>query len=263
MTYHFRYGILRVRNTIDRIEVLNKILGTTETELIAKEIVDELNDLNNKVKHLLQEDIRLELSINNLLKSARKVIEEEEMDICPLCEQKIDRKRLLTKIDDRLKILRDLSEKSSEVRIMSIPVINKLNGIVDEFKITISKIESFSELAEEKSKIIEKITFLNEFVSHITSAKDLKNEIPVQEFNQQKNEINGIWSSLSTKCGQLLDVIGLTEAEKKVLGVARLIEQARSKATELSRVRTELKMCRNHSDLSEKIYWQKSNCYLQ
>lgn len=240
--------------TIDRIEVLNKILGTTETELIAKEIVDELNDLNNKVKHLLQEDIRLELSINNLLKSARKVIEEEEMDICPLCEQKIDRERLLTKIDDRLKILRDLSEKSSEVRIMSIPVINKLNGIVDEFKITISKIESFSELAEEKSKVIEKITFLNEFVSHITSAKDLKNEISIQEFNQQKNEINEIWSSLSIKCGQLLNVIGLTEAEKKVLDVARLIEQARSKTTKLSKVQTELKVCQNHFDLAEKIY---------
>jgi len=240
--------------TIDKIEVLNKILGTTETELIAKEIIDELNDLNNKVKHLLREDIRLELSITNLLKSSRKVIEEEEMDICPLCEQKIDRERLLTKIDDRLKILRDLSEKSSEVRIMSVPVINKLNGIVDEFKNTIPKIESFSELAEEKSKIIEKITFLNEFVSHITSAKDLKNEIPVQEFNQQKNEINRIWSSLSTKCGQLLNVIGLTEDEKKVLGVARLIEQARSKTTELSKVQIELKMCQNRFDLAEKIY---------
>jgi DNA repair exonuclease SbcCD ATPase subunit len=240
--------------TIDKIEVLNKILGTTKTELIAKEIIDELNDLNNKVKHLLQEDSRSELSVVDLLESGRKVIEEEETDICPLCEQKIDREKLLAKIDDRLKILRDLSEKASEVRTMSVPVINKLNGTVDEFKTTISKIELFPELAEEKSKIIEKIAFLNEFVSHITSAKDLKNEIEVQGFNQQKNEINEIWSSLSTKCGQLLNAIGLTEAEKKVLGVARLIEQARSKATELSRVRTELEMCQNHFDLAEKIY---------
>ena len=240
--------------TIDKIEVLNKILGTTKIELIAKEIIDELNDLNNKVKHLLQEDSRSELSVADLLKSGRKVIEEEEMDICPLCEQEIDREGLLVTIDERLKTLRNLSDKASEVRTMSIPVITKLNGIVDEFKTTISKIELFPELAEEKSKIIEKIDFLNEFVAHITSAKDLKNEIEVQEFNQQKNEINEIWSSLPTKCGQLLNAIGLTEAEKKVLGVARLIEQARSKATELSRVRTELKMCQNHFDLVEKIY---------
>ncbi len=241
--------------TIDKIEVLNKILGTTKTELISREIVDELNDINNKVKHLLQEDIRLELSLANLLKSGREVIKEEEMAICPLCEQKIDREKLIAKINYRLRILRDLSEKASEVRTMSVPVIDKLNGTVDEFKTTISKIELFPELAEEKSKIIEKINFLNEFVSHITSAKDLKNEIEVQEFNQQKNEIDEIWSSLSTKCGQLLNTIGLTEAEKKVLGVARLIEHARSKATELSRVQTGRKICKNHFDLAEKIYF--------
>jgi len=240
--------------TIDKIEVLSKILRTTKTELLSREIIDELNDLNNKVKHLLQEDSKSELSVADLLESGRKVIEEEEMVICPLCEQKIDREKLLAKINDRLKTLRDLSEKASEVRTMSVPVINKLNGTIDEFKTTISKIESFSELAEERSKIIEKIGFLNEFVSHIASAKDLKNEIEVQEFDQQKNEINEMWSSLSTKCGQLLDAIGLTEAEKKVLGVARLIERARSKATELSRVQTELKMCQNHFDLAEKIY---------
>ena len=240
--------------TIDKIEVLNNILGTTKTELIAKEIINELNDINNKVKHLLQEDSRSELYVADLLESGREVIKEEEMDICPLCEQKIDRDNLLAKIDDRLKTLRDLSEKASEVRTMSVIVIDKLNGTVDEFKTTISKIELFPELAEEKSKIIEKINFLNEFVSHITSAKDLKNEIEVQEFNQQKNEINEIWSSLSRKCGQLLNAIGLTEAEKKVLGVARLIGQAKSKAAELSRVQTELKICQNHFDLLEKIY---------
>ena len=39
-----------------------------------------------------------ELSVADLLETGRKVIEEEELDICPLCEQEIDRKRLLGKI---------------------------------------------------------------------------------------------------------------------------------------------------------------------
>ena len=241
--------------SIDRIGVLSEILGSTKTELISEEVIDELNDLNNKVKRLLQEDIRLKLSVADLLKPGRKVIEEEGADICPLCEQEIDRERLLVQIDDRLKILRDLSEKASEVRTMSVPVIDKLNGTVDEFKTTISKIELFPELAEEKSKITEKIAFLNEFVSHIASAKDLKNEIEVQEFDQQKNEIDGIWSSLSTKCDQLFTAIGLTEDVKKVLGVVRLVEQARGKTVELSKVQTELRICQNHFNLAEKIYF--------
>ncbi|HJH26172.1 MAG TPA: hypothetical protein C5S37_05195 [Methanophagales archaeon] len=240
--------------SIDHIRVLNEILGETKTTLIVEEVVGELNSLNDKIKHLLQEDIRLELSVADLLESGRKVIEEEKMDICPLCEQKIDRERLLAKIDNRLRTLRNLSEKASEVRTMSVPLINKLNEIVDKFKTISSKIKSFPELAEEKSKIIEKIAFLKEFVPHITSAKDLKNEIPVQVFDQQKNEINGVWSSLSTKCSQLLDAIGLTEDEKKVLGVVRLIEQARSKTTELSKAQAELTIYQNRFDLAEKIF---------
>ena len=182
-------SIKKAKN-IDRIGMLNEILGTTKTELIAEDVISELYDLNNKVKHLLQEDIRLELSIADLLKSGQKVIEkEEEMDICPLCEQKIDRERLLAKIENRLIILRDLSEKASEIRRMSVSPITKLNEISDKLEIIISKIESFPELANEKSNIMEKITFLNEFVSHIASAKDLKSEIPVQVFDQQKNKI--------------------------------------------------------------------------
>ena len=240
--------------SIDHIRVLNELLGETKTTLIAEEFVGELNSLNDKIKHLLQEDIRLELSVADLLESGRKVIEEEEMDTCPLCEQKIDRKKLLAKIDVRLKTLRNLSEKASEVRTMSVPLINKLNEIADKFKTISSKIKSFPELAEEKSKIIEKIAFLKEFVPHITSAKDLKDIIPVQVFDKQKNEINGAWSSLSTKCSQVLDIIGLTEDEKRVLDLVRLIEQTRSKTTELSKTQAELKIYQNRFDLAEKIF---------
>jgi len=240
--------------SIDHIRVLNELLGETKTTLIAEEFVGELNSLNDKIKPLLQEDIRLELSVADLLESGRKVIEEEEMDTCPLCEQKIDRKKLLAKIDVRLKTLRNLSEKASEVRTMSVPLINKLNEIADKLEIAIPKIESFSELVEEKSEIVEKIAFLKEFARHITSAKELENEIPVQMFKQQKNEINGVWSSVSTKCSQLLDAIGLTEDEKKVLVVVRLIEQARGKTTELSRAQHDLKLYQNRFDIAEKIF---------
>ena len=81
--------------SMDHIRVLNEILGETKTTLIVEEVVGELNSLNDKIKHLLQEDISLELSVADILESGRKVIEEEKMDICPLCEQKIDRERLL------------------------------------------------------------------------------------------------------------------------------------------------------------------------
>ncbi|MHA1400503.1 MAG: AAA family ATPase [Candidatus Heimdallarchaeaceae archaeon] len=239
---------------IDRIGVLNEIFGETKTTLIAEEVVNELNVLNDKIKHLLQEGIRLKLSVAHLLESGRKFIEEVEMDTCPLCEQKIEREKLLAKIDVRLKTLRNLSEKASEVRTMSVPIIKKLKEIAYKLETTNSKINSFPELAEDKSKIIEQISFLKEFILHITSAKDLTNEISVQMFDQRRNEINGVWSSISTKCSRLLDAIGLTEGEKKVLNVVRLVEQARNKTIELSRAQLDLKLYQNRFVLAEKIF---------
>jgi len=46
--------------SIDRIGVLNEVFEITKTKLISREIIGELNDFNNKVKNLLQEDIRLD-----------------------------------------------------------------------------------------------------------------------------------------------------------------------------------------------------------
>lgn len=245
---------VRKADSIDQFRVLNDILEEIKIVPVDEKAVNELNSLSNKIKQLLQEDIRLELSIVNLLESGRKVIEVEAMDFCPLCEQEIDRSSLLARIDSRLRTLRDLSDKASEIRTLSVPVINNLQEAINKLKITVSKIKPIPELAKEKSKIIEKIAFLNEFVPHIMDAKDLKNEISVQMFNQHKIEINELWGSISTKCGQLRNEIGLTEQEQKVISVVRLIEQAKSKSIDISRVKYELRSHQNQYELAEKIF---------
>lgn len=240
--------------SIDKIGALNEILKFANVQFISQEVVGELEGMNKKIKYLLQDQVRAELSIAGLLESGKRVIEQERMDICPLCEQRINRERLLTRIDARLRILRELSDKASEIRRISVPVIDNLRGILDKLRSTISKIESFTELSEEKKMLLGKLDFLNGFIDKVASAKEIKNEIPIQEISQQKDEINKIGRSISTKCSRLLDDIGLTEDEKKVLEVVRLIEQARSKARDISKVNSELKVYQKYHELAEKIY---------
>lgn len=245
---------VRKAKNIDRIKVLNEILETIKIAPIDDNAISELDSLNNKIIKLLHENIRLELSIASLLESGKKVIEKEELDFCPLCEQKIDRSSLLTRIGVRLKTLRDLSNKASEVRTLSIPVINNLEGAKNKLEITISKIKLFPELTEEKNKIIETVAFLTEFVPQVVAAKDLKNDIHVQIFNQKMNEIHELLSSVSTKCGQLLSDIELTEEEQKVISSVRLIEQIKSKSEDISKVQLELQSFQNQYELAEKIF---------
>ncbi|MFQ6128701.1 MAG: AAA family ATPase [Thermoplasmata archaeon] len=182
--------------SIDKIGILNETLSITSTPFISQEVVDQLNNLNEKVRYLLQDQIRIELSIAGLLESGRRVIEQEKMDTCPLCEQKINRERLVTRIDGRLRILRDLSDKSSEIRRVSVPIIDTLRSASHKITSTISKIELFPELSVEKKMLSNELDFLNGFMEKVASAKEVKNEIPIQDISQGKDRINRMGASI-------------------------------------------------------------------
>lgn len=241
---------VRKAETIDRIGALNEILGETKTAPIAGEIDSELRGLNDKVKQLLEQEIRSGLSIVELLQSGRQVIEEERLDICPLCEQEIEREGLLARIDMRLRTLRDLSEKAAQVRSEGVAIIGKLKRISGTLDSTASKLQSFPELAKEKDQLSKQIQLWSVLIDKVNSAKDLKDEIPVEEFGRRKDEIYRVWGAISGRCNRLIEDIGLTEEEKKVLGVVRLIEQARSKCRDISRVQSELRKFRRLHELA-------------
>jgi len=245
---------VRKAEILDKSSVLNEILETTKSPLISEVIINELADLNEKVGHLLQDKIRLELSVADLLETGRRVIEQEKLDICPLCEQRIDREILLAEIGKRLNNVRSLSDKASEIRRISVPIIDNLKGILSKIEAAIPKVEQFGELSDEKGKLQEISDFLKGFISRAASSKDLKNDIPIQEFSQQRDRVNGISVAISTKCTPLLESIGLTEEERKVLEVVRLIEQARSKAKDISKINLELKTYQKYYELAEIIF---------
>jgi recombinational DNA repair ATPase RecF len=253
---HAQEMLKAVRKTeiINRVGALNEIIIDHAVPFISQGIIDELDEINEKVRHLLRDQIRVELSVANLLESGRIVIEQERMDICPLCEQRIDRKRLLFRINDRLRIFRDLSDKASEIRKISIPVIDDLRVISDKIKSTISKTKQFTELSAEKEMLLNKLAFLDSFIAKVESAMEIINEIPIQELIQHKDEINQIENVISSKCSGLLVDIGLTEEEKKVLEIVRLIEQARSRVKDLSIANSDLRTHQKHHKHAERIY---------
>jgi len=239
---------------LDKIKVLNEILELTKNPLITKETVGELTSLNEKIRYLLRDEARVKLSVGDLLETGRKIIEQEKLDVCPLCEQKIERESLLARINTRLTTLRDLSNKASEIRRISVPVIDSLKRVSNNLGVLISKIEPFPELSKEKEILLGKLNSLNIFIEKVVSGKDLQNEIPVREIVQQKDEINQVISSIYKISNQLLKDIGLTEEEKRVLEIVRLIERARSKTKDISKTNIELMTNQKYLELAEKIY---------
>ncbi len=243
---------------METVRVLKDVIGTLETLLIPDDVVGELESLNEKIERLLVEGSGFDLSEglleSELLEVGKSILEKEKRDFCPLCEQKIDRERLLSRIHKRLRILRSLSERASEIREISVQVKNKLGTLVDELQSLLTKIEPFAELSEEKSELPRKVDFLRGFICEIATATELKSKMQVQKFSQQKEEINRLLNSILTKCKTRLEEMELTEEEKKLLEIIRLVEQVRSKVEEISKLSSELADCIKYHELAEKIY---------
>jgi recombinational DNA repair ATPase RecF len=241
-------------DNLDKITVLGEILNLTETPFISDEIVTQLTELNNKVVHLLKDEIRLERSFVNLLETGLGVIEEKKMEFCPLCEQKIEREQLLQRIKSRIATLRDLSEMAAEVRSLAGPIKSRLEGILNRINSILSKVGQFFELSEEKKNLEEISAELIKFVEEVVAARDLMKAVQIQKISEQKGKIETIMASLTTKCKDLMEVIGLSDKEKRVIEIARLIEFLRTKTKQISTITSQLEAYKKYLGLAEKIY---------
>lgn len=235
-------------------KLLNEIVDAAKTPLITDEFINQLDELNERIRPLLPEEAKKSLSLMELLETGRRVMAQKRMARCPLCEQVVEPDRLLSNIDQRLKTLRELSQKASEIRKISVSLIDILRNMVNRLIFIIPKIGQFAELLEASAKLKERVDFLNDYADKVISAKDLNNEIPIQDIIEHKDKMAKIIDGVSSKSNQLLENIGLTGDEKKVLEAVRLIEQVKSKAHEIVTVESGLNHSKASSLIAHKIY---------
>jgi recombinational DNA repair ATPase RecF len=240
--------------SIDQISLLNKMIGDTRTDLITEDFVNRLTGFNSKVKKLLQEETTRKISLIGLLEIGRKIIEQGRLDECPICEQKIDRERVLSRLSERVSLVEALSKEASQVRSASVPILDILKGTIARMQSIASTIESFDQLSGERNRIQEALQSLRTLNDEILAAKDLDGEVSISTLTDQKNSINNLIATLSKSCQELLDHIDLTNEEKKLLQIVRLIEQVRTKTEELSRIESEKLENERRFNLAEKIY---------
>lgn len=246
--------VVKKADSINKINCLSEILNELKTPFIHNELIGKIETFSEKINQLMKKRSRLELSLSQLLKTGNIVISEEELDVCPLCEQKIDRDATLNRINVRLKTLLGLSTKVSEVRIESALIKNELNLLLNRINKIISKIDLLIKLNPEKQKITKILGYLEDFINKIENAKELNEVISVQEFLKQKDKIEVILKILQTKSRKMFDEMGLTDDEKKLLEVVRLIERARNKNRDLAKAISILNQINRYYRIAEIIY---------
>lgn len=246
---------LRETRDLSQIAKLNQIIGELETPLVSEEVAQLVNELSTKVECLFEDQLALsDLSMAELLEKGQQAIKDTKVDICPLCGQEIERKKLLKDINTRLQTLSALSEQASDIRKMSAAVEDRLGAIEGKIQSLITEIGSFPKLKKVKNGMLRKAKFLEKFKHNLESAKELEEAISVKIFEKGKDELNDVLEILSRNCRKLLDDIGVPEDWKRKLEVIRLVDQIKTRITELNGIQEKLKLEQKRTNMAEKIY---------
>ena len=206
----------------------------------------------DKIKPLLNRNA--DLSLKSLLELGSKIILERNLTRCPLCENEIDPENLLTNIQERKDVLSKLSDDASKIRTISIPLISNLEEIKSKIELLESKAAYFEPLTGEAIILNEKGPIFRGLIDNTRSAISLSCEIPLSEISNAINVINISLINIHCKGEVLLDLIDLTVEEKRVLEIARIIDQIRSKFADISRITDELHSYQAYHSASKKIY---------
>ena len=239
---------------LEHVTKLNKILEELKILRVDEEIAQSLRDLNRKMKPLLEDKSKRELSLTEFLVKGRQAVEEYGKNICPLCRQEIDRQKLLKQINERLQTLIQLSEEASEIRRISMSIEGKLNLLASKIEKLSSELEPFKALVNARTKLLHTLGFLREFLEKVKSAKEFEEVIPVEIFEKNEVKLEKLIKSLASRCQMMLEKIGVPEDWKSKVEVISLVNQVKTLINELIKIEEEQKTEEKHRDLARKVY---------
>lgn len=243
-----------------KVSSINEILEFTNgVILVPEQVVEDIKDFNELIKKYLKSRERINISLVDLLMRGKEIIADGNFDICPLCEQRIEREELLSKITKRIKKLQALSDEVSEIRRKSSQIIDELKKILNKAKGIISRIEVCSEFSEQVKTLCNSTKYLETFINEIEAAQESRDEISIQEFCMIKDETNQVINHITSICTKLKDQIELTEQEKRLLENIHLIEQIKNKINDISKLSFELSRNTKYSEMADNIYTSFSN----
>jgi len=217
-------------------------------------ILKAVDAVNEKIEDLLEEKIKKERSIAALLEIGAKVMEDWELDYCPLCQQNINRDEVLGQIKARLSTVEALSEKASEVRREGTAIKRKLDEILRSLNKVSPKTVEFPELTEKREKLNAQIDSISKFISVVDAAGEANSKIPADALKDILTGTNNLIGDLSKKSTTLFEAGRISEAEKEVLRIVGVMGQVKSKVEEVSRTRIELESFKKSLGVAKNVY---------
>lgn len=238
----------------DKLLHLNKLLETLDISLFGNDVIEKYIEFNKIVSHLFNEKINRKLSLEKLLKDGHDLISEDNMTKCPLCGQDIDTELLLSEINSRLEIISKLSDEYSLITQLQTEILHEITLIITEIKLILEYTGKFEQLYEQTQKLLGIIDSLNGLKSDIELKGELKQNNAAQDINVLNNIINQLLKEIQAIGKDLLAATDLTDEEKNVLKIVRIVEQIDAKIKNRSGINDEMNYISKKYQVAEDIY---------
>lgn len=238
---------------LKNIVILKEIQQKTEKR-IETNLNEIIKEFNRKINAILTENIKENMSLKRLLESGKEALKIEELDgKCPLCENDFDKKKLLSKIEDRLQTLENTSKRYSVLKKEQDDITDDLSSIIDYFKDILTQIEKIDEFKDDKLILKQKIDYFVLYKKNLESNLDLK-EIELEKFNTELNNSQNIIININQKIKILISNIQVTDEEKKFLELVETLAVAVNEIKDITEFSYNLKKLKSQLNIVENIY---------
>lgn len=248
-------SIVSKRQESENSRILRNILDSIKGFKIRKDIPDQVQKIFNlarvKALNIKQEKSR----IIDFLKLGKHVIMEEELQICPLCEQAIDNQLIIQKLGIRIKEIYEFTKEASEIRRKISGVQSTLSDMMMNLKNLNYKIQKVHELTIFEDMLNNILSFLREYSE---SLSDNKKEQLKPDFNillkGKLDTLKKILDEIAEKSKKLLFKFELTQEELQTLKCQEAMQNVRIQHELIVKIRKELKKKEREALIAEKIY---------
>jgi len=239
---------------------LNEILILVNTNPFdIKETLSVLEDVNIHLKRLIKEDTVNNINISKLIEKGYEIIERNELDHCPLCQQSVNRTNVLRNIKKRLKTYSDLSDEASETRKISTTLSNNFHQVLSSIQTLISKFSSLDDYKIEKDNLEEYIINIEKDIISIKEIEQYEKTISIKDIDIHIKIINQLWQRIKEKVNKYIYATLVSEEDKKIIESVKIIQIIKSKIEELTTLKIQLKELKSKYLIAATIYSTFSN----
>jgi DNA repair exonuclease SbcCD ATPase subunit len=215
-------------HTLDNISRKIKKIDSADKEIT--ELFEKIEDLKEKI---FQEHDISDLSLIEILKTSKKILTEKS-ETCPICENEIDGKELVEKIDERLTGLEILKQNHDELKksindLYKLIELDKRNleSLIEELEI-FEELNDFNDIANTKKDSVENL------LKNINQESLIKEKIQLKDYETLKSSLEEFLKDLTDQKEKLEEELKPSEKDEKITEICESLSKIKDYLSDLN-----------------------------